>query len=308
MTTMLSALLFLHIVAGFLGLAAFWVPLFVKKGAPIHVRSGRVFTWCAYVVSVTAVVLAADRAVSYRLERIALTDRPDLYGFAYLLGYLGVVTFASVRQAIRAVATRKTPDALASPFHLALTWASIAGSAGCIAVAFTAWSEVSPILLGMSPVGVIVGSTNLRVIRRPKEHMALVLQPPRFHAGGRDRVPHRVPRLRVRALRFTGPLRRARRAAMGLSNPRRHSRHRALDPVLPPAVQAVSRRRPRLTASRRPKRGIPDSPCRVHYGGWRHHRPPAPPAKAGSWPSRRDQSRCRRGAGSDPGRRIQVRK
>lgn len=172
MTTMLSALLFLHIVAGFLGLAAFWVPLFVKKGAPIHVRSGRVFTWCAYVVSVTAVVLAADRAVSYRLERIALTDRPDLYGFAYLLGYLGVVTFASVRQAIRAVATRKTPDALASPFHLALTWASIAGSAGCIAVAFTAWSEVSPILLGMSPVGVIVGSTNLRVIRRPKEHMA----------------------------------------------------------------------------------------------------------------------------------------
>ena len=170
--TLLNALVFLHIVAGFIGLAAFWVPVFAKKGGRAHVRFGRVYTWCAYVVTLTAVVVSLGRVASYRLDGIGITDRPDLYGFTCLLGYLGIATFASVRQAIRVVATRRAPEALRTPFHVALSWASIAGSVVAVAVALTAWSEVSPILLGMSPIGVIIGSNNLRVIRRPREHMA----------------------------------------------------------------------------------------------------------------------------------------
>ena len=172
MNTLLNAFVFLHIVAGFVGLAAFWVPVFAKKGGRAHVRFGCVYTWCAYVVTLTAVVVSLGRVVSYRLDGIGITERPDLYGFTCLLGYLGIATFASVRQAIRVVATRKAPDALGSPFHVTLSWASIAGSVVAVAVALTAWSEVSPILLGMSPIGVIIGSNNLRVIRRPREHMA----------------------------------------------------------------------------------------------------------------------------------------
>ena len=172
MTPVLNAFVLLHIVAGFVGLAAFWVPVLTRKGGRAHVRFGLVYTWCAYVVTLTAVVVSVGRIISFQLEGIGMGDRPDLYGFACLLGYLAVVTLASVRQAIRVVATRKAPNTLRTPFHGALSWASIAGSAGAVAVALAAWSEVSPILLGMSPIGVIIGSNNLRVIRRPGEHMA----------------------------------------------------------------------------------------------------------------------------------------
>ena len=172
MAPLLNTLVLLHIVAGFVGLAAFWVPVFAKKGGRAHVRFGLIYTWCAYAVTLTAVVVSLGRVVSYRLDGIGITERPDLYGFTCLLGYLGITTLASVRQAIRVVATRKAPDALGSPFHVALSWASIAGSAAAVVVALAAWSEVSPILLGMSPIGMIIGSNNLRVIRRPREHMA----------------------------------------------------------------------------------------------------------------------------------------
>ena len=39
-----------HVVGGFTGLAAFWVPVFTKKGSPVHRRFGRIFLWCAWLV------------------------------------------------------------------------------------------------------------------------------------------------------------------------------------------------------------------------------------------------------------------
>ena len=33
---------FVHVVFGFAGLAAFWIPIFAKKGATNHVRFGKV--------------------------------------------------------------------------------------------------------------------------------------------------------------------------------------------------------------------------------------------------------------------------
>ncbi len=113
----------IHVATGFVGLAAFWVPIFARKGGRLHVRAGRVYAYCAYVVTVSAVTVAAGRIVSYQVQGIGLTDRPDLYGFALFLGYLGVMTFATVRQAVRVVETRRTPEKLRTPFHEGLAWA-----------------------------------------------------------------------------------------------------------------------------------------------------------------------------------------
>ena len=157
----------IHVATGFVGLAAFWVPIFARKGGRLHVRAGRVYAYCAYVVTVSAVTVAAGRIVSYQVQGIGLTDRPDLYGFALFLGYLGVMTFATVRQAVRVVETRRTPEKLRTPFHEGLAWASIAGSVTVVVYALAVWSELSPILLGLSPIGLFTGPGMLRLMRNP---------------------------------------------------------------------------------------------------------------------------------------------
>ena len=166
-TLLLDVFVLAHVATGFVGLAAFWIPVFARKGGRLHVRAGRVYAYCAYVVTLSAVTVSAGRIVSYQVQGIGFAERPDLYGFALFLGYLGVVTFATVRQAMRVVATRKTPEKLRTPFHEGLGWASIAGSVTIIAYALAVWSDLSPILLGLSPIGLFTGPGMLRMMRNP---------------------------------------------------------------------------------------------------------------------------------------------
>lgn len=172
MTPLLDSLVRIHIVAGFVGLAAFWIPVFARKGGRAHVRAGRIYTWCAYVVAVTALIVAGGRIVTHWAHGVGVGERPDLYGFPLFLGYLGVATLAMVRQAIRTVATRRAPETLRTPFHEALAWASIAGSVIVIVFALGVWSGLSPVLLGLSPVGLFTGRNMLRLMHNPgAEHM-----------------------------------------------------------------------------------------------------------------------------------------
>ena len=48
----------LHVVAGLIGLAAFWTPAIARKGGVTHVRVGRVFFWATCVVAGTGAVMA----------------------------------------------------------------------------------------------------------------------------------------------------------------------------------------------------------------------------------------------------------
>ena len=164
---LLDAVILVHVAAGFVGLVAFWIPVFARKGGRAHVRAGRVYAYAAYVVTLSAVVTSAGRIGSYAHQGVGLAERPDLYGMAIFLGYLGVVTFANVRQGVRVLATRRAPETLRTPFHLGLAWACIACSSGVVVLAVVVWSDASPILLGLSPVGFITASNMLRVMRNP---------------------------------------------------------------------------------------------------------------------------------------------
>lgn len=164
---LLDAVILVHVAAGFVGLVAFWIPVFARKGGRAHVRAGRVYAYAAYVVTLSAVVASAGRIASFAHQGVGLAERPDLYGMAVFLGYLGVVTFANVRQGVRVLATRRAPETLRTPFHLGLAWACIACSSGVALLAVVVWSDASPILLGLSPVGFITASNMLRVMRNP---------------------------------------------------------------------------------------------------------------------------------------------
>ena len=166
-TLLFDILILAHVATGFVGLAAFWVPVFARKGGRTHVLAGRVYVYCAYVVTLSAVTAAAGRIVSYQVQGIRLADDPVLYGMSLFLGYLGLVTFATVRQAIRVLATRRAPETLRTPVHEALAWASIGSSLALVAFAVTVWSDVSPVLLGLSPIGIFTGRNMLRLMRNP---------------------------------------------------------------------------------------------------------------------------------------------
>jgi hypothetical protein len=172
MNMLLDAVIWGHVLAGFTGLAAFWVPVFARKGGQTHVRFGRIYAYCAYVVTLSAIAVSLGRILQYRLEGISIANQPEPYGFAVFLGYLGVSTFASVHHAIRVIRTRKTPERIRTPFHTALAWTSIGASVAVITVALFIWSPVSTILLALSPVGLIVGTGILRFMKHGvSEHM-----------------------------------------------------------------------------------------------------------------------------------------
>lgn len=162
-----DALLLVHVTAGFVGLASFWIPVFSRKGGSVHVPAGRIFACCAYIVTVSAVIAVAGRLASYRYLGISVADQPETYGFSVLLGYLGVVTFAMVRQALRVLATRRAPEKLRTPAHEALAWMSMCSSVIVVGFGLVVWSDVSPILLGLSPIGLFMGRNMLRLMRDP---------------------------------------------------------------------------------------------------------------------------------------------
>lgn len=172
MTQILNIVVGAHVIAGFVGLAAFWIPVFARKGGASHKRFGAIYANCAYLVTGSAVIASMGRIATYRSEGIAVADAPELYGFALFLGYLGIATFAAVRQSMRAVQTRARPETLRTPMHLALAWTSIGGSLLVILFAATYWSDASTILLALSPVGILTGARMLNLMRNPgAEHM-----------------------------------------------------------------------------------------------------------------------------------------
>lgn len=166
-SVLLSILLAGHVAAGFVGLVSFWVPLFARKGGRLHVLSGRVYTYCAYVVTGTAITVSSGRIAAHIGNGVSLTETPGAYAFSLFLGYLGVATFATVHHAIRVVETRRAPEELRTPFHEVVAWAPGVCSAGIVVLAMAFWSGMSPLLLALSPIGFILSWTMLRVVYDP---------------------------------------------------------------------------------------------------------------------------------------------
>lgn len=53
-----QGLLIAHVLCGAASLALFWMPVVVKKGSPIHIRTGKWYANCMYLVAVSAFILS----------------------------------------------------------------------------------------------------------------------------------------------------------------------------------------------------------------------------------------------------------
>ena len=179
MAELFQGLRWLHIAAGAVALVLFWIPVIARKGGKLHIRIGWAYVVCMSCVVVTAFAMSGMvfanplgvRQIQAPLsaEELARFLRSQRL-FSAFLAYLAGVTLASGWQGIWVQRTKRTPEALRTPFNVALN-------------ALTAFSGLGVLLLGLrfssavfvalSPVGVLVGGGNLRyLLRGPATKMA----------------------------------------------------------------------------------------------------------------------------------------
>lgn len=183
METFLDTLRWVHVVAGFTGLAAFWIPIFTRKGGRHHRLYGRVFKYCAYVV-LGAAGLAIAMNLGAALGRgVGPRDDPGGFSFAVFLGYLTVVTFIGLRHGVGVLQHKQGLQGMDRPPDRVLAWVAIASSIAL--VGYTMWYSPPTriVLYALSPIGVGTGLGILRAIggRRPErkawfyEHMGAMI-------------------------------------------------------------------------------------------------------------------------------------
>jgi hypothetical protein len=162
-----TSLRYLHVIFGFAGLAAFWIPVLSRKGGPNHIRYGTIFVRCAWVVLVSAFVAVCYHLIKLNLSGVTLADRPQTYAFLVFLGYLALVTWISIRHSIGVLKSKANPAALATPLNLMLGRIAIASSV--FLIAFAVWLRPGNmiVLLALSPIGLGTGSGILKYCKSP---------------------------------------------------------------------------------------------------------------------------------------------
>ena len=156
---------FVHVAAGVVGLVAFWIPVFSRKGALNHVRFGRIFVRAAYVVLAAAALALGVRLADLQARGLAPADAPETYAFVVFLGYLTFVTFVIIRHGMAVLHHKREPQALRTPVHTGLAWGCIGASAALVAYAALANPPSALVLYALSPIGAFTGLGNLRYAR-----------------------------------------------------------------------------------------------------------------------------------------------
>lgn len=183
MSFMGEVIRFIHVAFGAIGLLAFWVPVFAKKGAVNHVRFGKVFVRSAYIVVAAAAVALLIRTYEMMGQGIGPTVEPQAYAGMVFLGYLTFVTFAIVHYGMQVLQSKGDPTALRTGLNVVLAWASIGASIAIIAYALVVSPSSRVLLYALSPIGIANGIGQLRYVsksaRSPRawmyEHLGAML-------------------------------------------------------------------------------------------------------------------------------------
>ncbi len=165
MGLILQALIYLHVTAGFIGLAAFWVPILSKKGGNAHKKYGKVFKYCAYLVLFAAILSVSFRLLQALSEGVGPSDNPSAFAFLIFLGYLAFVTLVGMRHGFLVLEAKPDLTQLNTPINTALAMLAIAASVLLIAYALYFAPPNKILLFSLSPVGALNGFGVLKAIR-----------------------------------------------------------------------------------------------------------------------------------------------
>ena len=162
-----GALRYIHAAFGFVGLAAFWIPILSRKGGPNHVRFGLVFVRCAWVV-----LASAGLAVVYHLVELVAAghgplEQPAIYALLVFLGYLAFVTWINIRHAHGLMRFKGNPLAMNNGRNHLLARLAMLSSAFLLGFALWLRPPNMIILLALAPVGYATGRSILAYISSP---------------------------------------------------------------------------------------------------------------------------------------------
>ncbi len=165
MSTLISILLGLHVTAGFIGLVAFWIPVFTRKGGQYHRLLGKVFKYCAYLVLAAAGIAVLSRLGGMLASGVFPVDQPALYGIFLFLGYLTLVTFVILRHGLQVLAHKSSLLDMNTPVNRVFAGLAIAASLFIIVYALYFSPPNRVILFALSPIGILSGIGILKAIR-----------------------------------------------------------------------------------------------------------------------------------------------
>lgn len=159
MTTVREFLGVFHLASGFIALAAFWIPLCLKKGGPWHRRFGWVF------VGAMSVILASAATMTL----ITLFGNGANRQFALFLGFLTLITFSAVWNGVRVLRHKQEPEWLRSPANFIILAVILVAAAGLL---WQWWETRFPLLLVFGGLGLFIAIPEMLAWRKP-----LVVEP-----------------------------------------------------------------------------------------------------------------------------------
>ena len=125
-----------------------------------------VFALSAYVVAGTAMLTPQLHIGQALASGASLTDDPETFGFLLFLFYLGTVTLALTRHAVQTIRTRRDPDSIRTPGHVVIGVIPALGSLCVVIWAIAFWSDISIVMLALSPIGFFVAHDVLTYVYR----------------------------------------------------------------------------------------------------------------------------------------------
>lgn len=167
MSLLLDLNRWIHVIFGFLGLAAFWVPILTRKGSQPHRHFGRLFRYSAMVVITAALVSVVLTLLCLSQVGQGPAENPTGWAFLVFLGYLALATGVMLSHGIAVLGHKRDLHQLRTPYRRLLAWLSIAGSVFVIGWALY-WQPPNAMLLyALSPLGIANGVGMLKLYRMP---------------------------------------------------------------------------------------------------------------------------------------------
>ena len=156
-----------HIVTGAVGLLAFWVPIFARKGGANHKLWGKVFTWSMLLTGTIAIGIASLTVDDPVGTHPHLDFDPVLIQgiFGWMMLYLAILTINLAWYGWMCIKNRRDHVGNRRPFNLLLQVAVTIAAANC------AWHGVALgqlLMVGISFVGFATAATNLWFIYKPR--------------------------------------------------------------------------------------------------------------------------------------------
>jgi hypothetical protein len=165
MVSLFHTLVYCHIAAGSVGLAAFWVPVMSQKGGINHQKWGRVFTWSMLITGTIAIGISTCTLIAPLETHPKIPDEALVRGiFGWMMQYLAILTINLAWYGWLCVLNKRDRDANREWRNLALQLLLTLVSVNCF---WQGWHIGQPLMMGISMIGFATVATNLYFLYKP---------------------------------------------------------------------------------------------------------------------------------------------